>query len=84
MIGTKIATASRKSIASGVVTVWTTDVTGKRGYDSSRWDYEGGPAESEREECGNFPPYEDRMRDYQDDYRRDRGEWSGGSRKTVP
>ncbi len=53
-----------------------------RGYDATRWENEGGRTESEREGRGNFPRYEDRSRNYQDDYRRghERGEWSGGSR----
>ncbi len=51
-----------------------------RVYETSRWENEGGRNESEREGRGNFPRYEDRTRDYQDDYRRERGEWSGGSR----
>src|ERR1700761_7526111 len=51
-----------------------------RGYDSNSWENEGGRFEAEREHRGNFPRYEDRSRDYQDDYRRERGESSGGSR----
>ena len=47
---------------------------------STGWENEGGRYEGEREGRGNFPRYEDRSRDYQDDYRRERGEWSGGSR----
>ena len=45
----------------------------------ARSENEGGRYEGEREGRGNFPRYEDRSRDYQDDYRRERGEWSGGS-----
>ena len=48
--------------------------------DAGRWENEGGRYEGEREGRGNFPRYEDRSRDYQDDYRRERGEWSSGSR----
>jgi hypothetical protein len=51
-----------------------------RGYESSRWENEGGRNEQDREGRGNFPRYEDRGRDYQDDYRRERSGWSGGSR----
>jgi hypothetical protein len=55
-----------------------------RGYDANRWENEGGRAEGEREGRGNFPRYEDRNRDYQRDFqdenRRDRGEYSGASR----
>jgi hypothetical protein len=51
-----------------------------RGYEAGRGENEGGRNESEREGRGNFPRYEDRSRDYQDDYRRERDEWSGGSR----
>jgi hypothetical protein len=51
-----------------------------RGYEASRWENEGGRYEGEREGRGNFPRYEDRSRDYPEDYRRERGEWSGGSR----
>ncbi len=67
-----------------------------RGYDAGRWENEGGRAEGEREGRGNFPRYEDRSREYQEDYRRDenrrdenrrddfnreRGEGYGGSRR---
>lgn len=51
-----------------------------RVYEANRWENEGGRYEGEREGRGTFPRYEDRSRDYQDDYRRERGEWSGGSR----
>lgn len=51
-----------------------------RGYETSRWENEGGRFEGEREGRGNFPRYEDRSRDYPDDYRRERSEWTGGSR----
>ncbi|MGA7238018.1 MAG: BON domain-containing protein [Bryobacteraceae bacterium] len=51
-----------------------------KGFDAGRWENEGGRYEGEREGRGNFPRYEDRSRDYQDDYRRERGEWSSGSR----
>lgn len=51
-----------------------------RGYDAGRWENEGGRNEGEREGRGNFPRYEDRSRDYGNDYRHERGEWSGGSR----
>jgi hypothetical protein len=50
-----------------------------RGYETSRWENEGGRYEGEREGRENFPRYEDRFRDYPDDYRRERGEWRGGS-----
>jgi hypothetical protein len=43
----------------------------------NRWENEGGRIETEREGRGNFPRYEDRMRDYPSDYRGERGEWSG-------
>jgi len=52
----------------------------ERGYETSRWENEGGRYEGEREGHGNFPRYEDRFRDYPDDYRRERSEWTGGSR----
>ncbi len=51
-----------------------------RAYETGRWENEGGRSEGDREGRGNFPRYEDRTRDYQDDYRRERGQWSGGSR----
>ena len=54
-----------------------------RGSDASRWENEGGRNESEREGRGNFPRYEDRGRDYQDDYRRERGESHGGGTRTA-
>lgn len=50
-----------------------------RGYETSRWENEG-RYEGEREGRGNFPLYEDRFRDYPEDYRRERGEWWAGSR----
>ena len=49
-----------------------------RAYEAGRWENEGGHSEGEREGRGNFPRYEDRSRDYQDDYRRERGERSAG------
>jgi hypothetical protein len=49
-------------------------------YEANRWENEGGRYEGEREGRGNFPRHEDRSRDYQDDYRRERGDWSRGSR----
>jgi BON domain len=52
----------------------------ERGSEAGRWENEGGRQEGEREGRGNFPRYEDRTRDYHDDYRRERSEWSGGSR----
>lgn len=63
-----------------------------RGYDTGRWENEGGgryqgsyERDRESEGRGNYPRYEDRSRDYDRDYRggeeyRDRAEWYGGSR----
>jgi BON domain len=51
-----------------------------RGHDTNCWESEGSRYGGEREGPGNFPRYEDRSRDYPDDYRRERNEWMGGSR----
>lgn len=51
-----------------------------RGYETNRWENEGGRYEGDREGRGNSPRYEERFRDYPEDYRRERGEWWGGSR----
>jgi BON domain len=49
-----------------------------KGYETSRWENEGGRNEGEREGRGNFPRHDDRFGDYPEDYRRERGEWWGG------
>lgn len=56
-----------------------------RGYDTNRWENEGGRYQGENAGRGNFPRYEDRSREYDRDWRgddrdRERWEWMGGSR----
>lgn len=58
-----------------------------RGYEANRWENEGGHPSGENAGRGNYPRYEDRSRDYNNDWRgddrdRERREWMGGSRNT--